>query len=162
MTRSIRFLPILLLATSLLAAAGCIRSRLLVTSDPSGAAVKIEGKEQGDTPVTVPFTWYWYYKVEVRKDGYEPVTKLEYLRTPPWLLFPLDFFAELIPYPIGDTRHRNYVLKPAPQVEAAPTTGTATAAPTPAPTSIGPLKIGPASAPTPTPAPAPKGVPVQP
>ena len=107
---------------SLLAAAGCIRSRLLVTSEPSGAAVKIEGKDYGDTPVSVPFIWYWYYKVEIRKDGFEPVTKIEHLRTPPWLIFPLDFFAELIPYPITDTRHRDYVLKPAPLVSAeAPT-----------------------------------------
>lgn len=160
MTRSTRFLTTFLLTACLLAAAGCIRSRLLVTSEPSGAAVKIEGKEYGDTPVTIPFTWYWYYKVEVQKDGFEPVTSMEYLRTPPWFIFPLDFFAELIPYPLGDTRHRNYVLQPAPLDEAALTTGTATVAP--APTSFGPVTIGPAGAPAAAPTPAPKGVPVQP
>jgi len=99
-------------AALVLAATGCIRSRVLITSDPPNATVKFQNVERGETPIAIPFIWYWYYDIALEKEGYEPVRTTERFRTPPWFLFPLDFFAELAPVPIPDTRERHYVLKP--------------------------------------------------
>ncbi|HUT25588.1 MAG TPA: PEGA domain-containing protein [Sumerlaeia bacterium] len=99
-------------AVLVLAATGCIRSRVLITSDPPDATVKFQNVERGETPITIPFIWYWYYDIALEREGYEPVQTTERFRSPPWFLFPLDFFAELAPIPIPDTRKRHYVLKP--------------------------------------------------
>jgi hypothetical protein len=106
------FAGILILA--LLATCGCIRSRVRITSDPPGAAVKFQGVDRGETPVTIPFIWYWYYDIDVAKEGYQTAHAVERFKTPPWFYFPLDFFAELIPIPIPDTKTRHYALKPLP------------------------------------------------
>ena len=96
----------------LLGASGCIRSRVRITSEPPDATVYFQNMERGESPISVPFIWYWYYDIEMQKEGYEPLKTQEHFRTPPWFLFPLDFFAELIPIPIPDTRRRHYVLTP--------------------------------------------------
>ena len=111
----------LLLLTALLLSTACIRSRVRITSEPPDATVHFKGAgeemRRGETPVTIPFIWYWYYKVRVEKEGYEPVESIERFRTPPWFIFPLDFFAKIIPIPITDTRELHYTLTP---VEEAP------------------------------------------
>jgi hypothetical protein len=101
------------LAAAAILPAGCIRSRVDVTSDPPGAEVIWRGKPYGATPVTIPFVWYWHYDVALEKPGYKRLETSEYFRTPPWLLMPFDLFAEALPVPISDTRKRNYVLEPA-------------------------------------------------
>ncbi len=104
------------LLVALATCTGCIRSRVIITSEPPDATVHFKGAgeemRRGETPVTIPFIWYWYYKVRVEKEGYEPVEAIERFRTPPWFIFPLDFFAEIIPIPFTDTRERHYVLTP--------------------------------------------------
>ncbi len=95
-----------------LAATGCIRSRVIITSEPPNAAVKFQKTERGETPIEIPFIWYWHYDVALEKEGYESVMTSERFRTPPWLLFPLDFVAEILPVPITDTHHLHYTLKP--------------------------------------------------
>lgn len=117
----------------LLPTTACIRSRVIIESEPPGATVKFHREVRGETPVTIPFIWYWYYEVELEKEGYEPVRTVERFRCPPWFIFPLDGIMELMPFPITDTRKRTYQLKPlAKPVETA--TGQAAAAPaTPTP-----------------------------
>jgi len=107
----------------LIPATGCIRSRVHITSDPEGAEVTFRGEPRGATPITIPFIWYWYYDFTLDKPGYEHKEVLERFRTPPWFLMPLDFFMEILPIPIPDTRERHYVLqKKAPGVlEVEPT-----------------------------------------
>ncbi len=100
------------LALLLLSATACIRSRVIIESEPPGATVKFHRELRGETPVTIPFIWYWYYEVELEKEGYEPVRTVERFRTPPWFIFPLDGVMELMPFPIYDTRKRTYQLKP--------------------------------------------------
>ncbi len=90
---------------------GCIRSRVTITSEPSGAEVVWRGKPRGATPITIPFEWYWYYDFSLEKEGYEKKELVERFRTPPWFLMPLDLFAELAPVPISDHRYRHYELK---------------------------------------------------
>ena len=118
---SMRALPLLplFLAVLLAAETGCIRSRLKITSDPPGATVRFQKEVRGETPVIIPFTWYWHYDIELDKEGYEGMHVLEHLRTPPWFIFPLGLFAELLPVPIPDNRERHYVLVPLSETEEA-------------------------------------------
>lgn len=97
---------------------GCIRSRVLITSDPPEAEVTWLGEPRGVTPIEIPFIWYWYYDIEIEKEGYEPLETVERFSTPPWLIMPLDLLAELAPFPIRDKRKRHYVLEK--EVEADP------------------------------------------
>jgi hypothetical protein len=90
---------------------GCIRSRALITSEPSGAEVYFEGLPRGVTPIEIPFNWYWEYEVALEKKGYKRLETTERFRTPPWFLMPLDLVAELLPVPIPDRRDRHYVLE---------------------------------------------------
>lgn len=132
-------------AAALLAATGCIRSRVEVTSDPPGAEVIWRGKPYGATPVTIPFTWYWHYDIALEKPGYKRISTSEYFRTPPWLLMPFDFFAEALPVPISDTRRRNYVLEPLAPTEGSPVSVTNFSLP---------LDASPSATPAPSAAPA--------
>lgn len=106
-----------LLALCLLPAAGCIRSRVTITSEPTGAEVMWRGKPYAATPVTIPFIWYWYYDFSLEKPGYKRLDVRERFRTPPWFIFPLDLFMEILPVPIPDKRERHYVLEPLPPGE---------------------------------------------
>ena len=90
---------------------GCIRSRVILTTEPAGAEVTWRGQYRGVTPIEIPFKWYWYHDYTLEKEGYETVEKIERFRTPPWFLLPLDLFAEIIPVPIPDRRRRHYVLE---------------------------------------------------
>ena len=92
---------------------GCIRSRVHITSQPSGAEVIWRGEPYGATPVTIPFLWYWYYDVAIEKPGFQTLEATERFRTPPWFLAPMDLLMEMIPIPIPDNRKRHYVLQPA-------------------------------------------------
>ncbi len=109
----LRFSLGVLLALSL---SGCIRSRVVMTSEPSGAEVTWRGDYRGVTPIEIPIIWYWYYDYSVEKAGYVPIEKVERFRTPPWFLLPVDFFAEIIPFPFPDRRERHYVLEEEPEV----------------------------------------------
>lgn len=111
MKRWIGLLLTVCLLTGALGATGCLRSRVVITSEPSGAEVIWRGQPYAATPVEIPFIWYWYYDYALEKPGYEPVEVVERFRTPPWFLFPMDFLLEVAPVPIKDTRRRHYVLK---------------------------------------------------
>jgi len=91
---------------------GCIRSIVRVNSEPSDARVTINYVERGRTPIEIPILWYWYYKIRVEKDGYEPVEVDERFYAPPWAVWPLDLLTEALPIPIKNTYRKDYVLKP--------------------------------------------------
>jgi len=105
-------LPLALMLVAALATTGCIRSIVRVTSQPSDARVTINYVERGRTPIEMPILWYWYYKIRVEKDGYEPMEVDERFYAPPWAVTPFDLLAEALPVPIKNTYHRHYVLKP--------------------------------------------------
>ncbi len=102
-------LGLLLLAAAMLLA-GCIRSRVVVTSDPPGADVTMNKVYRGRTPITIPFTWYWYYDFKIQKEGYREVIARERFRTPPWFIIPFDLIMEAMPFHINDVRYRHYSL----------------------------------------------------
>ena len=61
---------------------GCLERRLLITSDPPGAAVSINDVDLGRTPVEADFTFYGGYDVLVRMDGFEPIRERRDIPTP--------------------------------------------------------------------------------
>ena len=96
----------------ILSASGCIRSRVIVTSNPSGADVTINNVYRGRTPLIAPFGWYWYYDFVIEKEGYRKIRTQERFRAPFWAVMPLDLVMEAIPINFYDTKRRNYQLKP--------------------------------------------------
>lgn len=102
----------LLIVAATLPQIGCLRPTLTITSEPSGAAVVVNGDYHGTTPVEVPFIWYWYYEVELRQDGYEELKVRERLQQPLWAIIPLDFVIELMPFNVYDRRYRHYFMSP--------------------------------------------------
>ncbi len=95
-----------------LVSAGCIRSRVVVTSEPTDADITVNGNYRGRTPITIPFGWYWYYDFKVEKEEYKPLTARERFHAPVWFYIPFDLIMEAIPLRIYDTKYRHYVLVP--------------------------------------------------
>lgn len=91
---------------------GCVRSKVVVTSDPPGADVAMNGVRLGQTPVEQPFTWYWYYDFIATKDGYQPTGQRERFRAPVYLWPGLDLLMEAMPFYVKDTKKVHLVLQP--------------------------------------------------
>lgn len=91
---------------------GCIRTAVKITSSPTDATVKVNYVERGRTPIDIPIIWYWYYKVQVEKDGYRPIETDERFWAPFWAVPPLDLVAEALPFPLKKTYYRHYVMEP--------------------------------------------------
>ncbi len=112
---------------------GCIRHKVIITSEPSEAMVTWNETYRGRTPIEIPFTWHWWYTLDLEREGYEPIKDKVRLRTRPWFIFPLDFIAEAMPFTFRDTRKYHYQLQPS----------VATAADTlPTPEPLGPVGPG--------------------
>lgn len=52
---------------------GCAQRRLVITSEPTGALVRLNDSEVGLTPCEVDFTYFGTYDVRLSKPGYEPL-----------------------------------------------------------------------------------------
>ncbi|MDX2176900.1 MAG: PEGA domain-containing protein [Candidatus Sumerlaeia bacterium] len=94
---------------------GCIRSRVVVDSEPQGAVVTMNGENLGTTPVERPFTWYWYYDFEASMEGHASVTERRRFRAPFYLLPGPDLFFELLPFNVYDTKRVFLTLPPLPE-----------------------------------------------
>ena len=94
--------------------AGCIRTRLLVVSDPPDAKLTLNRKVYGQTPVDVMIGWYWYYDIKLEKKGFQDFETEERIRSRSWQTMPFDFFAEIIPFPFLDERTVYYRMTPIP------------------------------------------------
>lgn len=99
-----------------LAATGCVRRQMTVTSEPAGALVYLNDREVGRTPFTTDFVWYGTYDVVVRKEGYETLNTRTRVVAPWWGWPPIDFLAEIAPWHPTDHRKVNYVLSEAPEI----------------------------------------------
>jgi len=87
-------LLLLLAWMTCLPSSGCVRRRLTVRSNPPGALVFVDDQRIGTTPVSTAFTYYGTRKIQLFKDGYEPLTVKQRF-TIPWYQFPgLDFVSE--------------------------------------------------------------------
>ncbi len=97
-----------------LAASGCVERRLIIRTNPPGAAVFVDDNEiPGLTPVAISPIYYGYRKIRLIKDGYETLTLIQSVPAPWYEVPPLDFFSEnLIPGKIRDQRTFDYQLYP--------------------------------------------------
>lgn len=93
---------------------GCgVQREMVLTSNPKGALVYLNGEEIGRTPVTYDFLWYGKYDVVLRKEGYVTARTTTKVNPPWWQWIPFDFFAELVPARLRDKQTFTYTLLPA-------------------------------------------------
>lgn len=107
--KNLLFVALLLLSV---AAGGCVRRTLTVSTSPSGALVYLNDEEVGRSPVTVPFTWYGDYDIIVRKTGYQALRTHARLLPPWYQVPPLDLVSEaLIPVTLHDKHELSFTLQ---------------------------------------------------
>lgn len=84
---------------------GCVRRRMTIRSNPSGALVFVDDQKIGVTPVSTAFTYYGTRKIQLFKDGFEPQTVKQRFSAPWYQLPVVDFISEnLWPTEIRDER----------------------------------------------------------
>jgi hypothetical protein len=83
----------------------------VVTSEPPGALVTLNGVEVGSTPLEVGFRYYGQYDLRLRKDGYAPLAAAPWANAPWYEYPPIDFL--ILPLPIETTVRWHYALEPA-------------------------------------------------
>ena len=83
-----------LVILSLASGTGCVKRRLTIRSNPPGARVLIDDQEIGVTPVSTAYTYYATRKIQLIKDGFEPLTVLSPFSAPWYEIPPLDLFSE--------------------------------------------------------------------
>lgn len=92
---------------------GCVRRKVTVNTEPSGAVIWLNDEEIGRSPATVDFLWYGDYDVVARLKGYETL-RTHHRLVEPWYQAPgIDFIAEVL-YPgwIVDSREMHFELSP--------------------------------------------------
>jgi len=103
-----------LLVGATLALASCaVRRELVITSQPEGAEVRIDGEPTGRTPLRLPFDHYGTRRFTFYLDGY--VTDSQVIDVaPPWYdYFPLDIVSEvLLPFGWRDRHHVHAEMQP--------------------------------------------------
>jgi hypothetical protein len=107
---------LLLAGCWLLLLPGCVYRSLTIKTEPPGALVYVNDQLKGESPVTYDFMWYGWYRVTIRKEGFERIDDRKLMRAPVYLWIPLDLCLELLPFPIRDTRIWSYTLSRAPEL----------------------------------------------
>lgn len=96
------------------ALSGCVNRKILVQSEPPGAAVRINGQSVGQTPLEQEFITHGRYAVTLTKPGFQELTAREWIKAPWHQWMPLDFVTELlIPHTFQDVHVLRYQLQPA-------------------------------------------------
>lgn len=97
----------------LLTDTGCVKRKLTIRSQPEGALVYVDQQEVGQTPLSVPFTYYGTREIILEKDGYQTLKEKHRIRLPWYQIPPLDFITEnLISKEIHDERVLDFQLQP--------------------------------------------------
>ena len=76
---------------------GCVQRSITITSNPEGALVHLNDEEVGRTPLTVPFTFYGVYQVQLERDGFETLLTQRKAKGPWWDNLGPDIIAEILP-----------------------------------------------------------------
>lgn len=93
--------------------AGCVERRLTINTEPADALVVLNDEEIGQSPVTVPFSWYGDYNVRISKEGFQTLRTHRKLKGPWYDKFPCDFFAQIVnPNRILDSYEWTFELAP--------------------------------------------------
>lgn len=90
--------------------AGCTSRSIVVTSEPPGALVTLNGVEVGATPLEVGFRYYGQYDLRMRKDGYQPLVATPWANAPWYEYPPIDLLV--LPLPIETRVRWHYELEP--------------------------------------------------
>ena len=105
MIKVIRSVPFLALIAVIVVSAGCVTRTITVKTNPGNALVYIDDKLVGESPVSIPFTYYGTRKIMIEKRDddekltHERTTAFEKIKAPVYEFFPLDFVSELV-YPL--------------------------------------------------------------
>ncbi len=92
---------------------GCVRRRMTLRTNPPGAVAFVDDQRIGVTPVSTPYTYYGTRKIQLFKDGYEPLTVKQKFSVPWYQYPPLDFITEnLWPAEIRDERIVDFEMIP--------------------------------------------------
>jgi hypothetical protein len=91
---------------------GCVHRSLTVKTEPPGAKVYINDELKGTSPLTYDFLWYGWYRVTLRKKGYQRLDDHRKIQAPAYLWMPLDLAMQLMPFPVRDDRTWEYALTP--------------------------------------------------
>ncbi len=103
----------LLVACTVATAAGCVRRRMTVLTNPSGATAYLDNKPIGKTPLTTGFDHYGKRKFTFVKDGYETKTVILPVRAPWYEWIGLDFVSEvLLPGKLVDHKYYEVNMSP--------------------------------------------------
>jgi len=105
--RGTAFVPTMLaLATLGLALGGCATQRkLIITSSPPGALVRLDDTVVGSTPYEIAFDAYGTRRITLYKQGYATTSQQVEIDAPWYLTFPLDIVTEvLLPFGWKDIR----------------------------------------------------------
>ncbi len=116
MIKTIRSFHFLILV-AIIAFSGCVTRSITVKTNPSNALVYIDDELIGESPVTIPFTYYGTRKIMIERkdeDGvltHERTIAFEKIKAPVYEVFPLDFFSELLwPRELKDDQVLSYNL----------------------------------------------------
>lgn len=117
MMKMLRSFQFMVLIAALFAFSGCVTRSITVKTNPSNALVYIDNELIGESPVTMPFTYYGHRKIMIeRKDEngvltHERIIAYEKTKAPFYEIFPLDFFSELLlPIRLKDDQVFSYNL----------------------------------------------------
>ncbi len=117
MIKNIKYFSFLAIVAIIFVSAGCVTRTITVKTNPSNALVYIDSELEGESPVTIPFTYYGTRKIMIEKrDGegrltHERMTAFEKIKAPLYNIFPLDFFSEILwPREIKDDHILSYDL----------------------------------------------------
>lgn len=84
---------------------------MTIRSNPAGALVEVDGERVGLTPVSMDFTYYGTREITLSAPGYETLTVMQPVPTPPGQRFPIDFFTNhFMPAKVTDRHDFTYNL----------------------------------------------------
>ncbi len=91
---------------------------MIIDTTPPGAMVYVDDNPVGESPITVPFTYYGTRKITIEKVDaqnrllYKRMIVFEEIKAPMYQYFPLDFFSEvLLPLKLEDNHIFSYNLE---------------------------------------------------
>jgi hypothetical protein len=87
-------LLLFLLLASLL---GCVKRKIAITSNPSGALVWVNDREVGRTPIAFDFTYYGEYDIRLSLENHEPIMTSAWTQRPIWDAPFVDFVSDVAP-----------------------------------------------------------------
>jgi hypothetical protein len=97
-------------------AAGCVERKFVIESNVPNAQVYVDNRSVGAAPAYVPFDYYGHYTITVIHPGYEMVVRREHAAAPWYAYPPFDLLADIVPFPIRDTKRVYVELTEKPQV----------------------------------------------